>query len=124
MSTSEIPLYPRGQISFGAGDLVQVTNVTFAYTHGTKLKHTLKRSPSGKVLGNQELSGKFDCEIDQDGPERDYFARVASGEEVNMRLKLPNLTKNIVGVLVSIDGDMPLDDAVKLTINWVGKFTS
>ena len=62
-------------------------------------------------------------EIDEDGPERDYFSRVDSGEEVNMRLKLPGLTKNVVGVLSSLDGEMPLDDACKLTVNWVGKFT-
>lgn len=123
MASSEIPFFPRGQISFGAGDLVQVTNVTFTYTANTKLKHSLKRSPSGKVVGNKELSGKFDVELDEDGPEREYFARVDSGEEVSMRLKLPNLTKNVVGALVGIDGEMPLDDACKLTVNWIGKFS-
>ena len=123
MATSEIPFFPRGQLSLGAGDLVQVTNVSFTFNRNTKLKHSLKRSPSGKVQGNRELSGKFDVEIDEDGPERDYFSRVDSGEEVNMRLKLPGLTKNVVGVLSSLDGEMPLDDACKLTVNWVGKFT-
>jgi len=123
MASSEILQYPRGQISMGPGDLVQVTNVSFSYTNNGRLRHTLKQSPSGKVLGNQEVSGSFTAAIDEDGPERDYFARVKSGEEVSMRLKLPVTTKNVVGFLVSVDGDIPLDDAVELTINFQGKFS-
>lgn len=122
MAGSEVPVYPRGQISFGAGDLIQVTNVTWTYTNNAKLKHTLKKTPSGKVMGTKELSGSFTAIIDEDGFERDYISRVDSGEEVSMRLKLPQVTKSIVGFLTGIDGDMPLDDAVEVTVNWSGKF--
>lgn len=124
MAESEIPYFPRGQISFGAGDLVQVTSVSYSYTNNGKLKHSLKRSPSGKVLGTKEVTGSFSVDIDEDGPEREYFARVDSGEEVSMRLKLPGLTKNIVGFLTSIDGEIPLDDACTLKVNFAGKFSS
>lgn len=122
MADSEVPVYPRGQVSLGAGDLVQVTDVSFDYTNNGQLKHTLKKSPSGKTFGNKELSGSFTVIVDEDGLERDYFARVESGEEVNMRLKIPQLTKAIVGALSGISGSIPLDDAVELTVNWFGKF--
>ena len=116
-------LYPRGQISMGAGDLVDVTNVSFTYTHNAKSKTTLKRPFAGVVLGAEEFTGKFDSIVPAAGLERDYFARVKSGEVVNARLKLPGLTLGTDVVLVSIDGEMPEDDACKLTVNFVGKRT-
>ncbi len=44
MADTELPLYLRGQISLGAGDLVQVTDVSFSATNNGKLRHTRKRS--------------------------------------------------------------------------------
>ena len=123
MSETVLPYYPRGQISLGAGDLTQVTDIKFDFKRNTKLKHTLKKSPSGKVLGVREVTGSFDVIVDEDGPEREYFARVDSGEEVNMRLKLPGVTKNFVGCLTDLSGELPLDDAVKLTVSFAGTFT-
>lgn len=121
MATSELKVYPRGQISFGPGDLVQAINVTFTSTSNAKLVHTLKKTPSGVVLGNREFTGKFDTVIDEDGPEREYFDRVRAGQRVTARLKLPgNVTKVSEIVLTSIDGEMPLDDSVKLTVNFIG----
>jgi len=123
MSTSEIKFFPRAQISMGAGDLVQVTSFSYSYTNNAKLKHSLKRSPSGKTLGNKEVSGKFHMEIDEDGPERDVHARIDTGEEVNLRFKLPSYTKNFVGLLSSVDVEGPLDDAVSFDVAFLGKFS-
>lgn len=122
MAESELPVYPRGQMGFGAGDLMQITDISFDYTNNGQLKHTLKRSPSGKTFGNKELSGSFTVIVDEDGLERDYFARVENGEEVDMRMKIPQLTKGIVGALSGISGSLPLDDAIEFTVNWFGKF--
>ena len=122
MATSELKQYPRGQIAFGPGDLTQVTNVTFTTTNNAKLVHTLNKAPAGVVLGNRETNGKFDVVVDEDGLEREYFDRVRSGERITIRLKIPgNITKPAEIVLVSIDCEMPLDDAVKMTINWIGQ---
>lgn len=122
MAESELLVYPRGQMGFGAGDLMQITDISFDYTNNGQLKHTLKRSPSGKTFGNKELSGSFTVIVDEDGLERDYFARVENGEEVDMRMKIPQLTKGIVGALSGISGSLPLDDAIEFTVNWFGKF--
>lgn len=124
MADSELKLYPRGQLSFGPGDMAQVTSVRMSFTNSGKLKHTLKKSPSGKVLGNKEVSGSFDMEIDEDGPEREVFDRIRTGSDVNLRLKIPKVTKNIVVFLTSVDLDIPLDDAVKFTVNYLGKMSS
>jgi len=123
MATDKTEIYPRGQISMGAGDLVDVTNVSFTYTHNAKSKTTLKRPFAGVVLGAEEFTGKFDSIVPAAGLERDYFARVQSGEVVSARIKLPGLTLGVDVVLVSIDGEMPEDDACKLTTNFVGKRT-
>lgn len=123
MATDNTEIYPRGQISMGAGDLVDVTNVSFSYTHNAKSKTTLKRPFAGVVLGAEEFSGKFDSIVSAAGLERDYFARVKSGETVPARIKLPGLTVGIDVTLVSIDGELPEDDACKLTINFLGKRT-
>ena len=117
MAESDIKSYPRGAVSLGNGDLIQVTNLSWSQTNNASLKHTLAQSPSGKVLGNKEVTGSFTSIIDEDGPERDYFVRVDSGEEVNMRFKLPGgITKNFVGLLNTLDGSIPLDDAVEFTV--------
>jgi hypothetical protein len=124
MAESDIKSYPRGAVSLGNGDLIQVTNLSWSQTNNASLKHTLAQSPSGKVLGNREVTGSFTSIIDEDGPERDYFVRVDSGEEVNMRLKLPGgITKNFVGLLNTLDGSIPLDDAVEFTVNFMGRFS-
>lgn len=124
MAVTELPFFPRGQLSFGAGDLTQVSDVSFNFTNNGSLRHTLKRSPAGKVLGNTELSGSFTVLVDEDGPERDYFTRVENGEDVSMRLKLPGVTKNIVGFLTSIDGTIPVDNAVELSVSFSGRFSA
>jgi hypothetical protein len=123
MAEGELRRYPRGQLSFGPGDLTQAETVRVTSTNNGKLKHTLKRSPSGRVLGTRELTFTFDVIVDEDGPEREYFDRVRNGSEVSMRLKIPTITRNIIGMLTSIDVEVPLDDAVKLTVSGIGKWS-
>lgn len=122
MANDELKKFPRGQLSFGAGDLTQVTNVDVDATNGAKVKHSLKRNPSGIVIGNKEVTVTFDSEIDEDGMERDYYLRWESGETVNLRLKVPQLTKAFVGVISNVKASGPLDDAVKVSVTAVGKF--
>lgn len=121
MANNELRQYPRGQLAIGNGTLQQATLARFSYTNNGKLKHTLRNSPSGFVLGTRECSGSFDLEIHEDGPEREVFDAIQNGELKNFRFKMPTITKTIEGIYVSVDVEAPLDDAVKFTVNFIGK---
>ena len=121
MAAQELKRYPRGQIAIGNGDLQQAVLARFTFTNNAKLKHTLRKTPSGFVLGTREATGSFDLEIDEDGPEREVFEAIRGGEIKNFRYKMPTITKTIEGIFVSVDVEEPLDDAVKFTVNWIGK---
>lgn len=108
--------YPKGVISHKVGDLQQCTNFKLSVKNGAKLKHTLRRSPSGWVLGTVEGTLSFDMEIDEDGPERNFHRALISGEAQGFRLKFPGETFKITGVVSSRDIDAPLDDAVKVSV--------
>jgi hypothetical protein len=123
MGDSETYFCPRGQISFGAGDLVDVINVAFNFSNNAKMRPTLKDAWGHKVLGAKTLSGTFVTVLSEKGLERDYFSRVESGEAVSMRLKMSTLTKNVEGVLTGIDGTLPLDDAIEFTVHWLGRWS-
>jgi hypothetical protein len=121
MAENETRRFPRGQIALGSGDLQQAIVARFTFTNNGKLKHSLRRSPSGYVLGTRDCSGSFELEIDEDGPEIDVFDAIKSGEFKNFRYKMPKIVKTIEGILVSVDVELPIDDAVKFTVSWVGK---
>ena len=121
MATNELKNYPRGQIAIGNGDLQQATLARFNYTNNGKLKHTLRKSPSGFVLGTTECTGSFDLEIDEDGPERQAFDRITDGVVTNFRFKMPLVTKTIEGIMTSVDVEEPLDDAVRFSVSFIGK---
>jgi len=121
MADSELKRHPRGQIALGAGELQQATLGDFTFTNNAKLKHTLRKTPSGVVLGTRECSGTIEVNLDEDGPERDWIGLVESGESKNFRFKMPLLTRTIEGVCSSVNAKLPLDDAVTLTISFVGK---
>lgn len=121
MADQELKRYPRGQIAIGNGDLQQATLARFSFTNNGKLKHTLRKSPSGVVLGTRECTGSFELEIDEDGPEREVFDAIGEGTIQNFRFKMPTLTKTIEGIFTSVDVEEPLDDAVRFTVNFIGK---
>ena len=121
MADQELKRYPRGQLAIGNGDLQQAIVSRFSFTANTKLKHTLRQSPSGYVLGTRECTGSFDLEISEDGPEIEVFDAIDEGEIKNFRYKIPTVTKTIEGVFTSVDVEEPLDDAVRFTVNWIGK---
>lgn len=120
MSDTELKLHPRGAIAVGAGELQSATLGRFTKTNNGKLKHTLRRSPSGAVKGNTECSGTIEVDISEDGLDLDWFEKLENFERVAFRFKLPTLLKQIDGFLTSIDAELPLDDACKLTVNFIG----
>lgn len=121
MADQELKRYPRGQIAIGNGDLQQASLARFTFTNNGRLKHTLRKTPAGFVLGTREASGSFELQVDEDGPELQVFEAIRAGEIKNFRFKLPQITKTIEGIFTSVDVEEPLDDAVKFTVNFIGK---
>ncbi len=113
--------FPRGSIAMGNGDLMQVTNVKVSLKNGAKLKHTLRKKGAGAVLGNEECTVTFDYEIPETGPEKDYMDLVQTGAVKQLRLKVPAKTYTVNGVYSSSDMELPLDDAIKGSCEFIGK---
>jgi hypothetical protein len=121
MAENELLEYPRGQIGFGSGNLKQCTNAKFSLNRNAKLKHTIAKSPAGICYGNTELSGTFEFEIDETGLERDVLTDLKKGTRRQFRFKDSASTDEISGAFTSFDKEIPTDDAVKVTVGFVGK---
>ncbi len=113
-------IYPRGRIAYGAGDLIDVTNVKVTQTNNAKQVHTIRQKGAGITLGVEETTVTFDSVISQDGQERDYFTLVKKGTITQLRMKLPVETITVNGTFQSRDFELPLDDSIKLSITFVG----
>lgn len=117
----DLKIYPRGQLALGNGDLVQVTNVKHVTKNNGKLVHTIRQSPSGVVKGVTDGELSFDAVCDEDGFERDYFKLIMDGTIKQFRVKVPGETISFTGMATERSLELPMDDAVKYSINVVGK---
>lgn len=118
-------LFPKGAIAMDNGDLQQVLTWSLDYKNGLKLKHTQRsEAPVGIVKGNQEATLSFECEIPAEGAEKDYFEMVRTGKIKTVRLKVPGKIYTMEGALSSVKYDAPIDDAVKVSVEMMGRVTS
>lgn len=115
--------YARGRIALGSGDLIDVTNVRVSHTNNAKQVHTLRQKGAGITLGTEETSVSFDAVISEDGQERDYFSLVKKGTITQLRIKIDGETMTVQGAFQSRDFDLPLDDAIKVSLNFIGHMT-
>lgn len=113
-------VYPRGRIALGSGDLIDVTNVKVNHTNNAKQVHTMNRSGTGVVKGVEETTVSYDAVISSEGQERDYFQLVKSGKIVQLRIKLPGETITVEGMYKSRSFDLPMDDSVKVSLEFIG----
>lgn len=113
-------IYPRGRIALGSGDLLDVTNIKVTHTNNSKQVHTINRSGTGIVKGNEETTVSYDCVVSETGQERDYFQLVKTGAIVQLRVKLPLETITVEGAYKTRSFDLPLDDSIKLSLEFIG----
>ena len=116
-------VYGRGRIAAGSGDLIDVTNIKVTTTNNAKQVHTIRRGQAGITLGVQETTVTFDCKIGEEGLERDYVTSVSEGLIEHLRIKVPGATYTVEGSYQSTDFDLPLDDAITLSLTFIGKLT-
>lgn len=115
--------FPKAFLAMGNGDLIQVTNFTVTYGNSGKQKHSLRRPGAGVAFGNPECTVTFDSEIDENGPERNYWRSIELGTFHQLRAKLPGgrTVLTVEGAFTQCDTDGPLDDATKVSCTFVGK---
>src|SRR5574341_796310 len=88
---------------------------------GGKLQHTLRQKGAGLSMGVEETMVSFDALVSEDGPERDYLKLLKKGTIKQLRVKLPGETLTINGGVSKRSVEIPLDDAVKYTIEFIGR---
>lgn len=118
----EQKLYPRGRIALDNGDLMDVTNIKFDHTNNAKQVHTIRKKGAGITMGVEESTVSFDIVVSEDGLERNYINMVKRGRIKQVRIKVPGETMTINGVFKDQSYDIPLDDSIKLTMNFIGHF--
>jgi hypothetical protein len=121
LPVEELQAHPRGQIVYAGSQLMSATMGKFTLNPNVSLKHTLAHTPNGYVFGNEECSGTFDCDVSEVGPERDWIAEVKAKKVKKITFEIPTLQYEIEMVLGQIDLEVPLDNAVRFTVAWVGK---
>lgn len=117
---TEQKIYPRGQIALGNGDLIFVTNVKVSTTNNAKQVHTIRQKGSGITLGVEETTVTFDIVVSEDGEERDWLVMLKKGQIKQIRVKVPGRTMTVNGAVKQDDLELPLDDAIKQSITFIG----
>jgi hypothetical protein len=113
-------IYPRGQIAQGSGDLIDVTNIKLDQVNNGKQVHTIRRKAAGVTLGVEETTISFDSVVSEEGQERDYFTLVKKGIITQVRIKIPGETMTVNGIYTTRNFELPLDDAIKLSLTFIG----
>lgn len=113
--------YPKGTVSQGAGDCVDVTDWAFDGEDGEKIVSTLRQNPAGSTFGTRSGKLTFTSAISHAGFERDWFGKWMKREVVEIRLKLPGLTISITGRLSGPGATGSVDDFIKCKFMVIGK---
>lgn len=119
--SDDMPLYPKGSIAMLNGDLQDVVNVKIVQKNGGKIIHTMRVPSAGVFIGNHETDVTFEAVVSQNGPERDYFADIKAGKIRKLRIKIPGETFSVIGMATERSLELPLDDAIKYSINFIGR---
>lgn len=120
MANDNFVKIPRGQVAFAGGDLQQCTDAKFKFENGAKIQGTL-RGRAGVTTGVRKATCSFSTIIDENGPERDWIKKVKQGKVEQARFKFPGgVTYTIKCTAASVDGEVTLEDGVKMNIELVG----
>lgn len=116
----EQKLFPRGQVAMENGDLADAVNIKIDITNNAKQVHTIRVKGAGVTLGTEETTVSLDLVISEDGQERDWIKALKKGTIKQLRLKVPGATYTVNGVVKQVGIEMPLDDALKQSVSFIG----
>jgi hypothetical protein len=111
--------YPHGRIQIeGVGDMLDVTTIKHDVSNQGKLVHTL--GSTGWTTGNNEHDITFDVAIPATGFTMDFIECVVRHLSKEVRVKIPGKTIQCFGIFTAVSTDMPIDDAVKQGVSFIG----
>lgn len=120
MATREVK-YPKLRMAIGAGDLIDVYDVSLSWEDGKKSVSTLRQPRSGHTVGSTEVKVTFKSYISEEGFERDYFGPYQRDEQINAKVKLPGgTTIGIVGTYTQPRITGNVDGAVEFEMSMIG----
>lgn len=119
-SGDEQKFYPKGRLSKGAGDLVDVTECTVKASKGRKQVGTLRNPTSGVTNGEETNELTFKCVLSQDGFERDFEADYQKDKFAQYRLKVPGKTYTINGMIDDLEITSTKDGAIEFSAKVIG----
>jgi len=119
-SGDEQKFYPKGRISKGAGDLVDVTEVTVKMSKGRKQIGTLRNPTSGITNGEHANEITFKSVISEDGFERDYQKDFDNDTVAQYRLKVPGKTYALTGMIDDLEINSTKDGAIEFSCKVIG----
>ncbi len=122
--SNELPKFPKARLSQGAGDLIDVFDVSLGCEDGRKLVSTLRANPAGWTPGARVDTVTFKMGISAAGFERDWWKKWEKGEEVQTRLKVPGKTFTTVGPLTKPQITSNVDNWIEFQISHIGKTTA
>ncbi len=124
LAPNDFQFFPKGEIATGGGSLEQVTNLSVTTRNGLKTRHSLRRSPSGFSLGNQEVSVSFQAEIPESGSEEPWFNNLRTGERRTARIKIPGEIRELLFVVGEEEITLSMEDGVTARIQGQGAWAT
>lgn len=118
---NDFPDYPKGQVGFESGDLVDCADITVSFQDGEKVLATLRQNPAGSTHGARSCEASFKSLISHEGFERDYMTAYRKRKPVKIRLKVPGVVFSVVGRLSSLQIVANVDNALEFTAKVMGK---
>lgn len=113
--------YPKGSVSQGPGDLIDLFDWGFEGEDGEKIVATLRQNPSGSTFGTRSGKLNLSSAISHAGFERDWFGNWQKRAVLEYRLKLPGITITVVGRLTQPRVTGNVDDYIKFVVGVLGK---
>lgn len=118
----EVLSYPKARVSKGAGDLMQVTDVTVRKSKGRKLINTLRSPAAGVADGETANEISFKAVIDENGFERDYDDDFEKGTVAQYRVKVPGgKVFTLTGKIDDLEVTSNIGGAIEFSAKVIGK---
>ena len=121
MANNEQQVFEHARIALGNGDLVDVTNLNYSLSDGSKQVHTLRQKGAGWTQGIEETTVTFDAVVGENGEEADWVTYVKFNLKQQIRIKIPGRTITVNGKFNSLTIDGPLDSEIKESLTFIGK---
>lgn len=115
--------YPNARISMGAGDLIDVTEVSLRIQDGETVVSTMRQNPAGSHSGKKSAEVSFKSAVSEAGFERDFKGKHRKRERVQLRIKVPGTNWSVTGRFTNPEISSNVDGMIEFSISLIGKLS-